>query len=69
MLILDMAGEVCTSCTLALNGTDDGERYISLHKWRKYACVERIVPHIRFRTCGVAFVIRLGHTCGRHVSI
>ena len=55
---------MCTSCTLALNGVDDGERCISLDTWHGYACEESSIPQVRVRTCEVALVIKGGHTCG-----
>ena len=53
---------MCTSCALALDGVDDGERCIPLDTWH--------VSTIRIRTCEVAFVIRCGHKCGEtHVDL
>ena len=49
------------SCVLALDGVDNLGGCISLGTWHGYACVECTSPHVRFGTCGVAFVVRCRH--------
>ena len=41
-------------CALALDGVDDGERCIC-EGWYGDARVESTSPHVRIRTCEVAF--------------
>ena len=53
-----------TSCALALNGVDGGERGISKGTSQRYACVGSTIRHVRVDECEVAFGIRCGHTCG-----
>ena len=55
---------MCTSCALAPDSVDDGERCISLDTWHGDANVGSISPHVRVRMCEVAFVIECGHPCG-----
>ena len=55
---------MCTSCALAHDGVNDGERCISLDTWHGYACAENSSPHVQVRTCEVALVTIYGHTCG-----
>ena len=52
-------GAMCTSCTLALDDVDDGERCILLGTWHKYANVECTSPHVRFGTCEVSFFVEV----------
>ena len=59
-----MVEEIGTSCALALDGVDDGERCISLDTWHGDACVESICPNVRVRTRKVTFVTMCGLTCG-----
>ena len=59
-----MVEEMCTSCARALDGVDDGERCISSDTWRGCGILDSISPHVRLRTCDVAFVTKYGHTCG-----
>lgn len=62
--ILYMMDDMCTSCAVALDGLDDGERCISIDTWHGHAYVDNITSHVQIRTCEVPFVIKYGHTCG-----
>ena len=58
-----MVEDMCTTCALALDGVDGGERCILLGTWHEYACVGNICLHVLVCTCEVAFVIECSHTC------
>ena len=45
-----------TSCALALDGVDDGERCTSIGIWYRCACSVSINPHMRVDMYEVAFV-------------
>lgn len=65
-VISDTHGQAqkCTRAALALDGSDDGEGYISFRTWYGVACVEIICPHMPIGACEVALFIRCSHSCG-----
>ena len=55
---------MCTSCALALDRVDDGDKCVALGTWHGCECAGSISPDVRVGTCTVAFLIRCSHTCG-----